>query len=129
MACATPVGDNIQFGIPAEEAGLLTEEVSATRKKKRKEAMNGCGDTSSVAWYDPTSEVTIKGKGSPSNATLANKDVGDVLALANATLLSTGTTGTALAAAVFYIDEIQVTLNQEEFQSVSANLIAWDNVP
>lgn len=101
MPCGTVVGnDDLEFGIDADEASLVTQSVSVTNKKDKKEARDKCGIVVAVAYYNPTSEIQIEGLGTASNT------AGSALSLAGTYLPLAGAT---------FVDEVTLEKANEEF--------------
>ncbi len=99
MACGTVVGSSLDFAIAADEGSLVTQSVSVTNKKDKKEARDKCGIVVAVAYYNATSDLTIEGLGT-SAAT-----IGTTLSL----------TGTYTVAGTTYVDEVTIDKQNEEF--------------
>lgn len=117
MPCATVVGiPDLEFGIIADEAGLLTQSASVSHKQDKKEARNGCGVVKALAFYNKTSEVSIEGFGTID----AQYDVGTLLTLA-------GEWGIALAGAC-YIDEVSVEKTNEDWVKSTIKATAYEGI-
>lgn len=114
MACGTVVGDDtLEFGIDADEAGLVTQSVQVTNKSDKKEGRNKCGDVVAVAYYNKTSDIQIEGLGTSANV------VGDALSLAGSY--------PSLAGAAF-IDEVTIEKANEEFVKTSIKATAYAGI-
>ena len=113
MPCGTVVGSSLEFGVSDDEATLTTQSVSVTNKKDKKEARDKCGIVVAVAYYNPTSEVSIEGLGT--NGSLS---VGGLLALS----------GTFTLAGALYIDEITVDKGNEDFVKTSVKATAYGGI-
>lgn len=112
MACGTVVGQALEFGITDDEASLVTQSISVTHKKDKKEARDKCGIIVAVAYYNPTSEITIEGLGT--SALL----VGAALSL----------TGDYSLAGATYIDEVSVDYGNEEFVKSSIKATSYGGI-
>ena len=106
----------LEFGITNEEASLVTQSVSLTQKKDKKEARNGCGEVKAVTYYNETTEVSIEGLG----ANTGSNTVGTALSLAG----SFGITVTGL----IFVDEITVEKANEEFVKTSIKATAYRGI-
>lgn len=114
MPCGTVVGDDeLEFGIQEDEASLVTQSVSVTNKKDKKEARDKCGIVVAVAYYNGTSEIQIEGLGKATNV------VGSALSLAGSYL--------PLAGAAF-VDEVSVEAANEEFVKSSVKATAYEGI-
>ena len=113
MPCGTIVGEQLEFGIVAEEASLVTQSVSVTNKMDKKEARNSCGSIVSVAYYNATSEVQIEGLGTATNT------VGTSLSLSGTYLTLAGET---------YVDEVSVEKANEEFVKSSIKATSYSGI-
>lgn len=118
MACGTVVGQALEFGISDDEASLTTQSVSMTNKTDKKEARDKCGVVVSVAYYNPTSEISIEGLGT------ASTSPGATLSLAGTYL----TPGGGSAAATIYVDEVTVEKENEEFVKSSIRATAYSGI-
>ncbi len=112
MACATPIGDSLTFGISADEASLVTQNVEVTHKSDKKEARDKCGNVIAVAYYNGTADVSITGLGQ--SATVP----GATLSLAG----SFGTVGTVC------VDEVAIKKNNEGFVETSMKATGYKNI-
>tara|TARA_R110002153_G_scaffold84197_2_gene211027 strand:+ start:17059 stop:17412 length:354 start_codon:yes stop_codon:yes gene_type:complete len=114
-ACATVVGDTLIFGIADEESTLLTQSVSISKKKDKKEARDGCGIVKSVAYYNEMAEISIDGIGASSNTV-----IGSLLTLAATSTI--GITGNV------YLEEVSEEFSNEEFSKISIKATAYSGI-
>jgi len=112
MACATPVGDALDFGVSDDEASLVTQSISVVNKCDKKEARDKCGIVIAVAYYNRTSEITIEGLGIPSLA------IGASLAIA----------GDYEQAGATFIDEFTVDAANEEFVKSRIKATSYEGI-
>ena len=112
MACATPVGDALTFGISSDEASLVTQNVDVTHKSDKKEAKDKCGNVVAVAYYNGTADISITGLGQ------AAQTCGATLSLVG----SFGTVGTVC------VDEVAIKKNNEGFVESSINATGYKNI-
>ncbi len=117
-ACGTIVGQALEFGITDDEASLTTQSVSMTNKMDKKEARDSCGVIVSVAYYNPTSEISIEGLGTVSAT------VGTTLSLSGTYL----TPGGGSTARPIYVDEVTVEKENEEFVKSSIRATSYDGI-
>lgn len=113
MACGTTVGDTLDTGVPADEAGLVTSSVTVTNKADKAEARDRCGRVISVTYYNYTSEIEIEGLGTPTVL------VGAALSLAGSYL--------TLAGAAF-VDEVSVTHKSGEYVTGRVRATAYEGI-
>jgi predicted alternative tryptophan synthase beta-subunit len=114
MPCGTIVGEELEFGIEDDEASLVTQSVSVTNKKDKKEARDKCGDIIAVSYYNPTSEIQIEGLGTAANT------VGSALSLAGTYLTLAGQT---------FVDEVSLEKANEEFVKSSVKATSYGGIP
>jgi hypothetical protein len=114
MPCGTIVGEDLLFGIDTDEESLVTQSVSVTNKKDKKEARNSCGDIVAVAYYNPTSEIQIEGLGTSAHV------VGEALSLSGTYLELAGQT---------FVDEVSMEKANEEFVKVSIKATSYGGMP
>ena len=114
---------NIVFGIAADANGLITTKISVNQKKDRKEVKNKFGDTYSVAYYNPTTEVSGEGQ-----LTTGGGEVKTLGALVPA--ITTSIVGVAGATPVgkIFLDSIDFNFSQDDFVKVKWNGTAYDNI-
>tara|TARA_R110002153_G_scaffold84197_2_gene211028 strand:+ start:17459 stop:17863 length:405 start_codon:yes stop_codon:yes gene_type:complete len=124
-ACATVVGvDTLVFGISTDETSFLTQSVSFSKKKDKKEARDGCGSVVSVAYYNEVTEISIDGIGS--GASLEAIGVSAVsLSLPASTI---GESGSELANGTVFIEEVSEEFSNEEFSKISIKAIAYSGI-
>lgn len=113
MPCGTVVGEDLAFGIEDDEASLVTQSVSVTNKKDKKEARDKCGTIIAVAYYNPTSEIQIEGLGKADNV------IGSALSLAGSYI--------TLAGAAF-VDEVSYERSNEDFEKTSIKATAYGGI-
>ena len=111
--CGTVVGNQLEFGIASDEASLVTQSVSVTKKSDKKAARDKCGTVISVAYYNKMADVTIEGYGT-SAAT-----IGSALTIANSINLGAGTT---------LVDEVTIDLANEEYVKSSIKATHYSGV-
>jgi hypothetical protein len=112
MACATPVGDNLAFGIAADEASLVTQSVEVTHGSDKKEARDKCGNVIAVAYYNGRADINISGLGQSAELP------GAILALAG----SFGAVGTVC------IDEVSIRKNNEGFVETQIKATGYKHI-
>lgn len=110
---ASVIGNALSWGLPADEVSLVTQSVSITNKRDKKEVKDYQGEVASVAYYNATSEVSVEGYG---NAT-ANTP--------GATLTLTATGGIV---STLYIDEVSLDYANEDFVKSSITATAYLNI-
>lgn len=110
---ATVVGEALEFGVSDDEASLVTQSASVTKKSDKKEARDKCGEVISVAYYNKTADISIEGLGT-SAAT-----VGAALTLA-------GDFG--LGAGLIFIDEITIDKANEEYVKSSIKATHYSGI-
>lgn len=87
MAATLINAKDLQFGVKADEVGVIIEKVTRTFKQKKKEVLSKQGETIGLATYDKTADITVSGlrKGTTglaavaigaTDATIANDTVG-----------------------------------------------------
>ena len=113
MPCGTVVGSSLEFGVSDDEASLTTQSVSVTNKMDKKEARDKCGIVVAVAYYNPTSEISIEGLGT--NGSLS---VGGTISLS----------GTFITVGAIYIDEISVEKGNEDFTKTSVKATSYGGI-
>lgn len=110
------VGDQtLQFGIPSDEASLVTQKVSVTNKSDKKEARDKGGKVIAVAYYNTTSDITIDGL------------AGLAYTRAIASSLSLTSPPIALAGAAF-VDEVSAEAGNEDFKTISIKATAYEGI-
>ena len=114
MPCGTIVGQALEFGVADDEASLVTQSVSVTNKTDKKEARDKCGIIVAVAYYNPTSEVSIEGLGTAANS------IGSALTLSGTYLTLAGTT---------FVDEVSLEKANEEFVKSSIKATSYSGIP
>lgn len=112
MACATPIGDSLTFGVQSDEASLVTQSVQVTHKADKKEAKDKCGNVVAVAYYNKTSDISISGLGQSAQA------VGATLSLAG----SYGTVGTVC------VDEVSIEQKNEDYVQSTIKATGYHNI-
>lgn len=112
MACATPVGDNLTFGVQSDEASLVTQEVTVTHRADKKEARDKCGDVIAVVHYNKTSEIQVVGLGQSAQA------VGATLSMVG----SYGLVGTTV------VDEVSIEQRNEEYVKSTIRATSYNNI-
>lgn len=113
MACGTVVGASLEFGIAADEASLTTQSVSVTNRMDKVEARDKCGIVVSVAYYNPTSDITIEGLGTAANS------VGTSLSLSGTYITLAGTT---------YVDEVTLEKGNQAFVSSTIRATSYGGI-
>jgi len=111
--CGTTVGQQLTFGVASDEASLVTQSVSATRKSDKKEARDKCGDIISVTYYNKHAEVSIEGLGSSAAV------IGAALTMSNTLGLGAGTT---------VIEEVTLDLANEEYVKSSIKAMHYSGI-
>lgn len=114
MPCGTIVQDGtLEFGVSDDEASLVTQSVSVTNKKDKKEARDKCGIIVAVAYYNETSEVQIEGLGTSSAS------IGSSLSLTGTFLTLAGAT---------FVDEVSLEKANEEFVKSSIRATSYEGI-
>ncbi len=114
MPCGTVEGTNLEFGISDDEATLVTQSASVTKKKDKKEARDKCGNIISVTHYNETADISIEGYGS------SELVLGAQLPIA-------GNFGTAFTGKIL-IDEVSISKGNEEFVKSSIKAMHYANI-
>lgn len=114
MPAAIIVGSALAFAVPSDEASLVTQSVTVTRKKKKKEAMDHFGTTVAVAYYNETADIKIEGFGDKHL-----QGIGVVFALIGT---GYGTTGTIVC------EEVQLDFKNEDFVKSSISAVAYSGI-
>ena len=96
-----------------DEASLVTQSVSTTRKSDKKEARDSCGIVVAVAYYNNTADITIDGLGT------STETIGGAIAL-------TGNFG--LTAGTILVDEVTVDKSNEEFVTSSIKATQYSGI-
>lgn len=113
-ACATPVGEDLPFGIEEDEASLITQSLKVTHKRDKKEVRDKCGNVISVAHYNRMADIEIQGV----RKAEFSLDVGDDLELSN-------TINPAVVGKMI-IDEISTEMSNEDFVKTSIKATAYE---
>jgi hypothetical protein len=120
---ATAFGTAAVFAIPSAESGLIVHNITYTEKQDRKELRNHTGEVTAVVFYNEVVEVKLDATlptTSPFSGTLAS-----ALTLANTIpdhLKGSATGGSLL------IDQVEVTLDAEDFKTISIEATYWPNI-
>lgn len=112
MSAATVVGLALTFGITANESSLTTQSVSISHRKDKKEVRDVQGAVVSVAYYNTTTSMSIRGVGA-SGAT-----VGTALTISGGYSVA-GTT---------YIDEVSIDYSNEDFVSSAISATSYEEI-
>ena len=118
----TKVGiDGIEFGIPAEEGGLITKKVSVNRKVKKKDLRGRLGGFKSIASFGKSVEVSIEGAvvgPSPGSSTFVLAAAHELDALNDD--FSLGVT--------LYVEGITINEKSDDFKTHSVKLTGSENM-
>lgn len=113
MACGTVVGQQLAFGVANDEASLVTQSVSVTKKSDKKEARDKCGNIISAAYYNYMADISVEGLGTSAAS------IGATMAVANSVSLGAGTT---------FIDEVSIDLGNEDYVKSSIKATHYANI-
>lgn len=108
---AQVVGEALEFGVPADEASLVTQSVSKTSKVDKKEVRDRQGKVVAVAFYNKMDEISIEGVGTYGSAP------GTSLSLSGVT-----------AVGAVYVEEVAEEYQNEEFVKTSIKATAWEGI-
>lgn len=122
MAATSTSFGNGDWGIGADETGIIIESISHDFSQSSKTLKDRTGNTSGVSFYDEQVKISLNGKlpkTSFFSGTLASS-----LTLTNpiSSYLKGGSTGLVL------VEGITVDYNQEDYKSIKINAVRYPNV-
>ena len=108
------------WGLTAE-TGMLVQSFTAKTSREKNSVRDAAGDIVAVAFYNPTQTISLSGV--TTNSLAATPAPAVALTVANSTTSANGMTAGAI-----YVDDVEISKANTEFQKISINATRYNAI-